>query len=242
MQGKIFFVTGIDTNVGKTLSSLLLLLNLRQKGFNAGYMKPVETGVKINPDGSKSYLDGRYLKEMSCLKSSLKDITPFTFKSPLSPYAAAKMESDNNGEPICIKEILLKFYELNRVYDYMIVEGAGGMLVPLKKGHFVIDIAKYIDAGVILVTKAGLGMINHTLLNIEYAKTHGINIVGIIINNALNENDESVLSNKKTLSEYTDVPIIGDVPYIQKKNGNLKDIALLKNFALKYIDTRSILS
>ncbi len=236
MPNKIFFITGIDTNIGKTFVSLLLMLAFKQKGLNAGYMKPVETGVKINKDGSKNYLDGRYLKEEGKLTTNLEIITPYTFESPLSPYAASKFED----KTICIKEILFKFYELNRMYDYMIVEGAGGMLVPLKKNHFVIDIARYIDAGVILVTKAGLGMINHTLLNIEYAKSHEIKISGIIINNALNENDESVLSNKKTLLEYTDVPILGDIPYIQNRN-DLKDENLLKKFALKYIDIGNIL-
>lgn len=237
MSNKIFFITGIDTNIGKTFVSLLLMLAFKQKGLNVGYMKPVETGVKINKDGSKNYLDGRYLKEEGGLTTNLEIITPYTFESPLSPYAASKFED----KAICIKEILLKFYELNSIYDYMIVEGAGGMLVPLKRKHFIIDIAKYIDAGVILVTKAGLGMINHTLLNMEYAKSHEIKISGIIINNALNENDESVLSNKKILLEYIDIPILGDIPYIQNRN-DLKDESLLKKIALKYIDIKNILS
>lgn len=237
MSNKIFFITGIDTNVGKTFVSLLLSLAFKQKGLNVGYMKPVETGVEINKDGSKNYLDGRYLKEGCGLTANLEIITPYTFKSPLSPYAASRFED----KTICIKEILLKFYELNRVYDYMIVEGAGGMLVPLRKNHFMVDIAKYIDADVILVTKSGLGMINHTLLNVEYAKGHEIKIAGIIINNALNENDESILSNKKILSEYTDIPIIGDIPYIQNRD-DLKDADFLKKLALKYIDTGNILS
>ncbi len=238
MPNKTFFITGIDTNIGKTFVSLLLLLAFQQKGLNAGYMKPVETGVKINKAGSKNYLDGRRLKDEGGLLANLEIITPYTFQSPLSPYAASKLED----KTICIKEILFKFYELNRMYDYMIVEGAGGMLVPLKKNHFVIDIARYIDAGVILVTKAGLGMINHTLLNIEYAKSHEIKISGIIINNALNENDESVLSNKKTLLEYTDVPILGDIPYLRtEKDLNLKNRDLLKELASKYIDIENIL-
>ncbi len=236
MSNKIFFVTGIDTNVGKTFISLLLLLAFQQRGLNIGYMKPVETGVKINKYGFIDYLDGSYLKKNGGLTVDLESITPYTFKFPLSPYAASNFEN----KTICIKEILLKFYELNDMYDYMIVEGAGGMLVPLKKEHFIIDIARYIDADVILVTKAGLGMINQTLLNIEYAKSHDIKIVGIIINNALNEHDESVLSNKKILSKYTDIPIIGDISYMKSRD-NLKDIDFLRKLALKCIDIGSIL-
>ncbi|MCL4322078.1 MAG: dethiobiotin synthase [Deltaproteobacteria bacterium] len=236
MQNKTFFITGIDTNIGKTFVSLLLILAFRQKGLNAGYMKPVETGVKINKDGSKNYIDGHYLKEISGLEADIETVTPYTFQSPLSPYAASKFE----GGTVCLKEIIYKFYDLKGTYDYMIVEGAGGMLVPLKQGHFMIDIAKYIDAAVILVTKAGLGMINHTLLNIEYAKSHGIKIAGIIINNALNETDESVLSNKKILSAYTDIPFLGDIPYLQTEK-DLKDRDLLEGLALKYIDIENIL-
>ncbi len=236
MSDKIFFITGIDTNIGKTFVSLLLLLALNQRGLNAGYMKPVETGVEINKDDSKNYLDGSYVKKYGGLKEELNIITPYAFQLPLSPYAASKRE----GRTLCIKEILFKFYELNKVYDYIIVEGAGGMLVPLKKKHFMIDIAKYIDAGVILVTKAGLGMINQTLLNIEYAKSRDIKISGIIINNVLNENDESMSSNKKTLGEFTDIPIIGDIPYISDKK-QLENINILNDFALKYIDLEKIL-
>jgi dethiobiotin synthetase len=236
MSNKIFFITGTDTNIGKTFISLLLLLAFKRRGLSAGYMKPVETGVKINKDGSKNYLDGRYVKKYGGLKEELNIITPYTFQLPLSPYAASKREG---GTP-CIKEILFKFYELNKAYDYIILEGAGGMLVPLKKKHFMIDIAKYIDAGVILVAKAGLGMINQTLLNIKYAESRDIGISGIIINNASNENDESISSNKEILSEFTDVPILGEIPHLpeNKRQGN---ISMLSDLALKYIDLEKIL-
>ena len=236
MSNKIFFITGIDTNIGKTFVSLLLLLAFKQRGLNTGYMKPVETGVKINEDSSKNYLDGVYVKKYGSLSEEPDIITPYTFRSPLSPYAALKQE----GGDLCIKEILFKFYDLNKAYDYMLVEGAGGMLVPLKKKHFMIDIAKYIDAGIILVTKAGLGMINQTLLNIEYAKSRDIGISGIIINNVLNENDESVSSNKEILGEFTDVPIIGDIPYLPGKKRS-ENINMLNDLALKYIDLKKIL-
>ncbi len=236
MSDKIFFITGIDTNIGKTFVSLLLLLAFKQRGLNAGYMKPVETGVKINEDGSKNYLDGSYVKKYGGLSEEPDIITPYTFQSPLSPYAALKKE----GGDLCIKEIMFKFYGLNKIYDYMLVEGAGGMLVPLKQKHFMIDIAKYINAGVILVTKAGLGMINQTLLSIEYAKSRDIGVSGIIINNVLNENDESVSSNKEMLGEFTDIPIIGEIPYISEKERS-GDADALKNFALKYIDLEKIL-
>ncbi len=236
MSDKIFFVTGIDTNIGKTFASLLLLLAFRQKRLNAGYMKPVETGVDINEDGSKNYIDGNYIKNIAGLEADPRVITPCAFKAPLSPYAAARFE----GKTLCIKDIIFAFYELNKIYEYIIVEGAGGMLVPLKRGHFIIDIAKYIGASVILVTKAGLGMINQTLLNIEYAKCHDIKISGIIINNASDEIDESVSSNKETLSEFTRVPILGDIPYLREKK-HLHAPAVLRDMALKYIDIEKIL-
>ncbi len=236
MSEKIFFITGIDTNVGKTYVSLLLLLALKLRGINAGYMKPVETGVAALENGSKNYLDGKFVKLYGNLTDALDVITPYTFQFPLSPYAAMKKE----GKDLCIKEIIFKFYALSKAYEYMLVEGAGGMLVPLKKNHFIIDIAKYIDAGVILVTKAGLGMINQTLLNLEYAKNNNIKISGIIINNFLNESDASIDSNKEVLSEFTDAPIIGDIPYMPEGeySGN---IDALKDAALKYIDLEKIL-
>jgi dethiobiotin synthetase len=239
MSDKIFFVTGTDTGIGKTFISLLLLFAMKQRGISAGYMKPVETGVEIGEIGSKNYLDGLYIKRLAGLSDGMDSITPFTFELPLSPYAASKFE----GNSICIKEIIFKFYELNKIHDYMIVEGAGGMLVPLKKNHFIIDIAKYIDAAVILVAKAGLGMINQTLLSIEYAKNNDIKLAGIIINNASNENDKSVSSNKEILCEFTDIPIIGSVPHIPEKKwmDEQNIIKYIKNTSLKYIDIDKIL-
>lgn len=232
----VFFITGTDTNVGKTFVSSLLVHSLKLAGNNPGYMKPVETGVKINEDGTKDYIDCYFIKKTTGLNENLEEMTPFTYEKPLSPYAASKYEN----KKICIKEILYSFYDLKSKYNPLIVEGAGGMLAPLKSGHFMIDLARYMEAQIIIVTKAGLGMINHTLLSINYADNHNIKIAGVIINNALNEKDESIESNVDILSEFINVPIIGNIPYINKNE--LYDIDKLQNIAVKYIDIRSILS
>lgn len=235
MPDKIFFVTGTDTNVGKTLVSLLLLLFFKVKGFNCGYMKPVETGVETGNDGSKKYLDGLYVKTVAGLDTGLEEISPFTFNAPLAPYPAAKLEN----KKLCLKDIILKFEDLRLLYDRMIVEGAGGMLVPIKKDHFIIDLADYIGASLILVSRAGLGMLNHTLLSVEYAKKRGIKVAGIVINNVLNEKDESVFLNRDVLAEFTDVPIIGNIPFLE--GIDLKNAESLKEISLKYMDTADIL-
>ncbi len=235
MPHKTFFLTGTDTGVGKTLASLFLVLSLKKRGFDAGYMKPVETGVKIRKNGARAYIDGSYVKKMGGLGANIGSITPFTFEKPLAPYAASRFE----GKKFTIGGIISSFKESSSGYDYMIVEGAGGMLVPFEKGFFAVDIAKKIGAPVILVTRAGLGMINQTLLSIECARSRGIEMGGIIINNALNEKDESINSNKDILSELTDVPIIGNIPHLDKKE--LKDPKTLEWYALKYVDISRIL-
>jgi dethiobiotin synthetase len=232
---RTFFITGTDTDVGKTFVSSLIINGLKYYGKKTGYLKPIETGVKLNSNGTKEYIDSFFVKKQSDIKESLEDICPFTFKHPLSPHAAAKYEN----RAICIKDILYAFYDLQSNYDILIVEGAGGMLVPLKKGHFMIDLARYIDAEVIIVSRAGLGMLNHTLLSINYAKNNNIKLAGIVINNARNENDESVFSNKEILREFTDVPIIGDIPYFSLDER--KNFMYLKALPLNYIDFDSIL-
>ncbi len=234
-RNKVFFITGTDTNVGKTLVSSLLIMALKSAGRKPGYMKPVETGVILNENGIKNYLDSFYVKKIAGLRETPGDMCPFTFEKPLSPYAASKFEN----KKICIKDILYSFYDLKDKFDPLIVEGAGGMLVPLKPGHFMIDLARYMKADVIIVTRAGLGMINHTLLSIDYAKNHDIKIAGIIVNNALNETDESVLSNVDILSEFTDVPVLGNIAYIN--TSDLKDTGKLQAIAVKNIDIKRIL-
>jgi dethiobiotin synthetase len=232
---RVFFITGTDTNVGKTFVSSLIINGLKYYGKKTGYLKPIETGVKLNLDGTKKYIDSFFVKKQSDINESLEEICPLTFEYPLSPYAASKFENKS----ICIKEILYSFYELKNNYDILIVEGAGGMLVPLKKGHYMIDLAKYMDAEVIIVGRAGLGMLNHTLLSINYAKNNDIKLAGIIINNAKNEKDESVLSNKEVLREFTDVSIIGDIPYFSFNER--ENFSNLKALSLNYIDFSSIL-
>ncbi|MHB1665281.1 MAG: dethiobiotin synthase [bacterium] len=232
---RVFFITGTDTDVGKTFVSSLIINGLKHYGKKTGYLKPIETGVKLNHDGTKHYIDSFFVKKQSDINESLEEICPLTFEQPLSPYAASKFENKS----ICIKEILYNFYDLKNSYDILIVEGAGGMLVPLKKGHYMIDLAKYMDAEVIIVGRAGLGMLNHTLLSINYAKNNGIKLAGIIINNAKNEKDESVLSNKEILKEFTDVSIIGDIPYFSFNER--ENFRYSKALSLNYIDFSSIL-
>ncbi|MHB1680278.1 MAG: dethiobiotin synthase [bacterium] len=232
---RVFFITGTDTDVGKTFVSSLIINGLKYYGKKTGYLKPIETGVKLNHDGTKKYIDSFFVKKQSDITESLDEICPFTFELPLSPYAASKFENKS----ICIKEILYSFYDLKNSHDILIVEGAGGMLVPLKKGRYMIDLAKYMDAEVIIVSRAGLGMLNHTLLSINYAKNNDIKLAGIIINNARNEKDESVLSNKEILAEFTDVPIIGDIPYFSFDER--ENFRYFKALSLNYIDFSSIL-
>lgn len=236
MREKFFFVTGIDTNIGKTLSGLLFLLALQGKGLHAGYMKPIETGVAIKEDGDKNYLDGLYVKERAVLLDSLEEITPITFSMPLSPYAASILEN----KQVSIEEALFRFHELSKKYEYIVMEGAGGMLVPIKKGQYIIDIAEYTGAAIVLVTKPGLGMLNQTLLNIEYAKSRGLNVAGIIINDAHGEKDESVSTNLKVLADFTEVPVIGNIPYMEGF-GSIKDKAAFLDLASRYIDIEKIL-
>ncbi|HOJ43638.1 MAG TPA: dethiobiotin synthase, partial [Syntrophorhabdaceae bacterium] len=176
---KSIFVTGTDTGVGKTTISACLsaFLSLKRK-LNVGVMKPFESGLsKRNKD--ELPWDAICLKEASGSSDDLNSISPYTFEAPLAPEVAASLENvkvDLNMVDRIYKRILNE-------HDIVVIEGAGGVLVPIKKKFFYGDLIKRWGCPTLIVSRLGLGTINHTLLTVGYLKTRGIKIIGVILNN-----------------------------------------------------------
>jgi dethiobiotin synthetase len=169
MARKIF-VTGIDTNVGKTITAAVLT-----QALQADYWKPVQTGNEHDtPTVQKLISNDKTIfhKEAYCLKQ------------PLSPHAAAKLEN------IQIDFDLIQLPETNNT---LLIEGAGGLLVPLNASYFIIDLIQKFEAETILVVKHYLGSINHTMLSIEVLKRRNINLLGVIINGEKNKLSEEII-------------------------------------------------
>jgi len=185
-----FLITGTDTGVGKTFIAYNLALALKEKGYDVGCFKPVETGVSDKPE------DGSLLA--SATGQDLEEVVPFRAKSPLAPYSAIL-----EGELSLKKEMILEqFSKITGKYEYILVEGAGGIAVPILKNYTYADLAKDLSLGLIIVARAGLGTINHTFLTVEFARSKGLKIAGLVLN-GFEGMDPSEKTNPRVIYEMT---------------------------------------
>ncbi len=174
---KGIFITGTDTGVGKTFVAAGLLQVFRKMGLNVCPMKPVETGCRMK-GGKCVPEDTLKLVKASGVHEASDVINPYRFKQPLAPSVAAELENITLKK----RKILKACHYLLNKYDVTIVEGAGGIMVPVYKKYLFLDLIKDINVPLIIVSRPGLGAINHTLLTIKAAESRGIDILGVIIN------------------------------------------------------------
>ena len=221
-MSKNVFITATGTDVGKTYVSALIIKKMREAGFNCGYFKPVLSGV-IEKNGKLVESDCNYVVDIARIPTSADDCVSYWWKEAVSPHLAAQRAGIN----IDTEKIKNQFLELQNKYDYILIEGAGGITCPLKlqngKKYLLKDLIKELKTNIIIVADGGLGTINSTLLTVEYAKQNNIGIEGIILNNF---NPESFMhqDNLKQVEYLTDIKVIST---IQK---NQTDIELLKNY------------
>lgn len=202
MKFKGIFVTGTDTGVGKTYISCLIAKELKKHNIDTGVMKPVETGC-AKRGGILVPSDGLLLKSSASTIDPLELIVPYRFRAPLAPLVAGKIER----KKIELKKIFDSLRILSKKHDFLLVEGAGGLLVPLTQSYTYLDFI--IDTGLEVVLVAGnkLGVINHTMLTIECLKKHGINPVAIVLNNFSPKNTPAKKTNFSALKS-----LIGSIP------------------------------
>ena len=211
---KGIFITGTDTGVGKTFVSVGLLKILKEMGQNVCPMKPLETGCRFKK-GELIPEDTLKLVKASEVNEPLDLINPYRFRQPLAPAVAAELE----GTIISRKRIISAYRKLSNTYDLTIVEGAGGIMVPVYRKYFFIDLIKDLNLPILVVARPGLGTLNHTLLTLEAAKSRGINVLGVIINYSSKiKNDASVQTNPKVIERSGGVPVLGIIPYFKNNN------------------------
>jgi len=149
------------------------------------------------------------------LKNHLADVSPYTFKFPSSPHLASSLEK----RKISIERIKNSFESLTKSFDFVVVEGVGGVLVPLTKRKLVIDIAKELNLSVLVVVGNKLGAINHTLLTIEALKTRKIKIVGVVFNNLKDKGNDIILKdNPKIIKAISGQKILGSLPWSKDRD------------------------
>jgi dethiobiotin synthetase len=192
---KGIFVTATDTDVGKTYVSCKIAEALKGLNINVGVFKPVSTGDRN---------DAKALIKSSKTKDTEEKVTPIFFKNPMSPYGASLIES----KTFKLKKIYSQFRYFLGKYNFTIVEGVGGVLVPLKKNFFVNDLIENFNLPVIVVAKNNLGTINHTLLTIEQLKKSNQKILGIILNSNKNKKDISCETNAILIRKLTKLNVL----------------------------------
>ncbi len=201
-KNRPIFITATDTSVGKTITTAVLGLLLQNKGIKVGVMKPVQCG------GS----DAQFLKKILSLKDDISLINPFFALEALSPHLAlkrAKIKFD-------LKKIKEALEHLQKKYDQVLIEGAGGLMVPLEGGYYNADLIRDLKAEVIIVSRLGLGTINHTLLTINQARAYGLKIKGIIFSETTDRvKSLAERTNPKEIEKLSEIKVLGIVPYLK---------------------------
>ncbi len=202
------FVVGTDTGVGKTLVSAGLVWALRRRGLDVGVMKPVESGV-----AGQAHADAELLRLIAGSSDPMTDISPYRFGPPLAPLVAARRQRTR----ISLRTIVHRFHRLARRHDIVVVEGVGGLMVPLTISQTTLDLAKSLNLPLLLVIGNKLGAMNHALLTVHVAKSRGLRFLGGVINQTGRLRDDAIRTNPQVLHELLRFPCWAVVPHLTTK-------------------------
>ena len=230
------FVTGTDTGIGKTVVTCgLAAFSALRKGLDVGVMKPFEAGLTLHGKDLLPW-DAILLKEASGSQDDLSLINPYCFESPVAPETASELEHVRVD-----LELVDRIYnQLKAGHQILFIEGAGGVLVPITRNFFYVDLMKRWDVRALVVARLGLGTINHTLLTCAHLKREGIPVAGVILNDNEGKKDLAARTNPEMLARYLDVPLLGLFPHLESATQDLPDRTLLADIVEKYVDTRSL--
>jgi len=234
---KVIFVTGTDTGIGKTVisSAISAFFSLR-KQMNVGVMKPFECGLS-KTDKDLLPWDAICLREASGSNDDLNTISPYTLEAPVAPEVAAMLEHVN----IDINMVDKIYHSLAKSHDLLVIEGAGGVLVPIKENFFFADLIQKWNAPTLIVSRLGLGTINHTLLTNHLLKERGIKVIGVILNNTDGLGDLPAQTNPDILRKYLDVPVLGIFPHVKDLLKGSVDRERMADILAKNINTDALL-
>ncbi|HEX9147109.1 MAG TPA: dethiobiotin synthase [Candidatus Binatia bacterium] len=231
-MGAGLFITGTDTGVGKTLVACGLAALLRESGYRVGVMKPVETGC-FEKDGKLFPEDAVKLKEAAGCAVPLEKVCPFRLRDPLAPGIAAERE----GIRIDIDRLIDIYNEISSAHDITLVEGAGGLMVPLLPSYTYADFACVVKLSTLVVAANRLGAINHLLLTLEHASCKGLRVLGYVLNQIQSEPSLAADTNRAAISTLTSVPCLGEISYLPASG---TDPLALASFFTECIDLRAL--
>lgn len=227
---KSYFITGTDTDVGKTYVTAGLAVTLRKMGIDVGIMKPFAAGTKQK----KGFMseDVEILANAAQVNDPEELINPQFFPIPASPFTASK----SLNTKVKLNLVLKQFKKLSSLHDVVLIEGMGGIMTPILKNYYVTNLIKDMKLPAIIVTKTKVGTVNHTIMTCQMCKKYNIPIKGIIINN-FDSDGYSINELKRDFKALLNVPILGVIPFLE----NLSDDSLYKNFK-KNIQINSLIN
>ena len=209
MARSSIFITATGTDVGKTFVSGLLVKKLRESGYNCGYYKPALSGAVKDVDGTLLPGDCDYVVKIANIPVEPLDCVTYCFEEAVSPHLAASRQ----GVKISVDKIRTDFESHLKEYEFLVLEGAGGITCPFRMDEeplLLPDVIKSLGLDILIVADGGLGTINSVLLTVEYAKSYGLSIAGIILNNYDKDNFMHV-DNKVQIEKLTGLKVLATV-------------------------------
>ena len=209
-MGKCIFVAGTGTDIGKTYVTGLLVKKLRQSGRNAGYYKAAISGAEKDSNGRLLAGDALYVNEQAGIGETQERLVSYVYEQAVSPHLAARL----NNRPIDFERVQTDFAAARGKYEYLTMEGSGGIICPLRwdeKQHVILDdLVQKLGLSTLVIADAGLGTINAAVLTVEHLQHRDIPVRGIILNH-FHAGDEMEEDNLRMIEEITGVPVLAVV-------------------------------
>ena len=208
-MAKKIFITGTGTDVGKTYVTGLIVKKLKESGINAAYYKAAMSGNERTKQGLRFHGDAQYVKEISGIEQPLACMCPYVYEAAVSPHLASRIE----GNPVMLQVGVKGFKEVCRQYDYVTMEGSGGILCPIcfdERELWLEDVIRELGLSSLIVADAGLGTINSVVLTVEYMRAKGLPVKGIIFNR-FHPGDRMEEDNLRMCEHRTKLPVLACV-------------------------------
>ena len=207
---KGIFITGTDTGVGKTVVTAGLAAALRDAGVDVGVMKPVETGCPGYADGRHG-ADAEFLARCAGVEDSPDLVCPYRLRDPLAPSIAAELE----GVTLDLERIRDSYRVLAARHEIVLVEGAGGLAVPIRDDYLMAHLARDLDLPLLVVARPSLGTLSHTFLTVRYAESLGLRVLGVVVSNVPSEYHQGLAerTNPQLLPRLTGVPLLATLQH-----------------------------
>lgn len=202
------FVTGTDTGVGKTVVSAIVVAGALAEGRSVGYLKPAQTGVNKSNRGDTAFVAAAAAALTPPARHECRCV--YELAEPLAPAMAATL----SGVVLEIDNVTDAFYEMKAQFDLIVVEGAGGLLVPFSPGVLMADLAHRMGSPILVVARPGLGTLNHTRLTVEAARSRKIEVAGLVISGWPDQPNRAEESNLDAIASFADAPLLGLIPEV----------------------------